>query len=82
MLTQRGNVMLVLSRRVGEAIVVGGNIRILVLSVTGSSVRIGVQAPRSVTVHREEVLAQAGELPADLAEHPEGEPRSRHGQHR
>lgn len=74
--------MLVLSRRVGEAIVVGGNIRILVLSVTGSSVRIGVKAPRAVTVHREEVLAQAGELPPELAQDPEGEPRSRHGHRR
>lgn len=50
--------MLVLSRRIGEAIVVGGNIRIVVLSVTGSSVRFGVEAPRSISVHREEVLKQ------------------------
>ncbi|MEM9384986.1 MAG: carbon storage regulator CsrA [Pseudomonadota bacterium] len=50
--------MLVLSRRIGEAIVVGGNIRIVVLSVTGNSVRFGVEAPRSISVHREEVLKQ------------------------
>ncbi|MEO0972321.1 MAG: carbon storage regulator CsrA [Pseudomonadota bacterium] len=54
--------MLVLSRRIGEAIVVGGNIRIVVLSVTGNSVRFGVEAPRAISVHREEVLKQIDDL--------------------
>ncbi len=65
--------MLVLSRRIGEAIVVGGNIRIVVLSVTGNSVRFGVEAPRSISVHREEVLKQI-----DLDEDLEPPAKSRH----
>ena len=47
--------MLVLSRRSGEAIVIGGNIRLTVVAVKGDRVRIGIAAPSSVTVDREEV---------------------------
>lgn len=47
--------MLILTRRVGENIVVGDDIVISVMEVRGDAVRIGIQAPRSVTVHREEV---------------------------
>jgi carbon storage regulator len=73
--------MLVLSRRVGEAIVVGGNIRIVVLSVTGNSVRFGVEAPRAISVHREEVLQRAA-LPGDAElQGPDAElPTKRQGQ--
>jgi carbon storage regulator len=48
--------VLVLSRRVGETIVVGDDVRVTVLDVRGDVVRIGVDAPRSVRVHRQEVL--------------------------
>ena len=47
--------MLILSRRVGENIVVGDDIVLSVLEVRGDTVRIGIHAPRSVSVHREEV---------------------------
>ena len=47
--------MLVLSRRADETIVVGDGIRITVLDVRGDKVRIGVDAPQDVSVHREEV---------------------------
>ena len=47
--------MLILTRRVGENVIVGDDIVISVLEVRGDAVRIGVQAPRSVSVHREEV---------------------------
>jgi carbon storage regulator len=47
--------MLILSRRIGEAIVVNDNIRILILSASGGTVRRGNEAPRQVEVHREEV---------------------------
>lgn len=47
--------MLILSRRVGENIVVGDDIMLSVLEVRGDTVRIGIHAPRSVSVHREEV---------------------------
>ena len=47
--------MLILTRRVGESIVVGDDIVITVFEVRGDSVRIGIEAPRTVKVHREEV---------------------------
>ena len=47
--------MLILTRRVGESIVIGDDIVVTVVEVRGDSVRIGVRAPRSVDVHREEV---------------------------
>lgn len=53
--------MLVLSRRVGESIVIGENITVTVLEVRGDVVRVGVDAPRSVSVHREEVLRELEE---------------------
>lgn len=48
--------MLVLTRRVGEAITIGDHIAVTVLEKTGSFVRLGVQAPKSYAVHRLEVL--------------------------
>lgn len=50
--------MLVLSRRVGESVVVGDEVTITVLEVRGDVVRVGIAAPRSVTVHRAELLAE------------------------
>lgn len=50
--------MLVLSRRVGESVVVGDDIAITVLEVRGDIVRIGIDAPRDVKVHRAELLAE------------------------
>jgi carbon storage regulator len=50
--------MLVLSRRVGESVVVGDDVTITVLEVRGDVVRIGIDAPRSVSVHRAELLAE------------------------
>lgn len=50
--------MLVLSRRANQAIVIGPDIVVRVLDIRGDQVRIGVDAPRSVAVHREEVAAE------------------------
>ncbi len=47
--------MLILTRRPGEAVIVGDNVRIAVLDIRGNQVRLGVEAPREVAVHREEV---------------------------
>ena len=47
--------MLILSRRVGESVVIGEDISITVLRVKGNQVRLGVNAPKSVAVQREEV---------------------------
>ena len=53
--------MLVLSRRVGESIVIGDDVRVTVLEVRGDVVRVGIKAPRAVTVHREELLRELEE---------------------
>lgn len=47
--------MLILTRRVGETLVIGDNVTVTVLGVRGNQVRIGVNAPKNVTVHREEI---------------------------
>ena len=47
--------MLILTRRVGEKIVIGEEIKITLLGVAGRQIKIGVDAPRSIVVHREEV---------------------------
>jgi carbon storage regulator len=49
--------MLVLSRRVGESLVIGDDITLTVIEVRGDTVRLGVDAPRHVRVHRAEVIA-------------------------
>lgn len=48
--------MLVLSRRPGESIMIGSDVVVTVLEVSGETVRIGVRAPREIAVHREEVF--------------------------
>jgi carbon storage regulator len=48
--------MLILTRRTGERIRIGDSVTVAVLGVHGNQVRIGVEAPRELTVHREEVL--------------------------
>ena len=47
--------MLILTRRVGETLMIGDNVTVTVLGVRGNQVRIGVNAPKDVTVHREEI---------------------------
>ena len=47
--------MLILTRRVGETLMIGDNVTVTVLGIKGSQVRLGVNAPRDVSVHREEI---------------------------
>ena len=47
--------MLILTRRVGETLMIGDNVTVTVLGVKGNQVRIGVNAPKDVAVHREEI---------------------------
>ena len=47
--------MLILTRRVGETVMIGDQVTVTVLSVNGNQVRIGVNAPKNIEVHREEV---------------------------
>jgi carbon storage regulator len=68
--------MLVLTRKEGEAVVIDGDIRIKVLEVKGGQVKLGIDAPLSVTVHREEIYQRILEenqraalvAPADLSD--------------
>lgn len=64
--------MLILTRRVGESLVIGDNVNVTVLGVKGNQVRIGVNAPKDVSVHREEIYQriqdeQAGGGPAGVS---------------
>jgi len=47
--------MLILTRRIGEKIIINDNVTVEILMVKGAQVRLGVNAPKSVTVHREEI---------------------------
>jgi carbon storage regulator len=47
--------MLILSRRVGETLVIGDEVTVTVLGIKGNQVRIGIKAPQDVSVHREEI---------------------------
>ena len=68
--------MLILARKVGEAIAISDDIKIRVVDIKGGQVRLGVEAPSNVAVHREEIYLRileenrraAMEAPADLAE--------------
>ena len=48
--------MLILTRRVGESVVIGEDVTVTVLGVKGNQVRIGINAPKTVAVHREEIF--------------------------
>lgn len=48
-------IMLILTRRIGETLIVGDDVNITVLGVKGNQVRIGINAPKDVSVHREEI---------------------------
>ena len=60
--------MLMLTRRVGESLMIGDDVTITVLGVKGNQVRIGVNAPKEVAVHREEILNRIEEAAAAESE--------------
>ncbi len=57
--------MLILTRRVGETLMVGDDVTVTVLGVKGNQVRIGVNAPKDVSVHREEIYQRIQKEKAD-----------------
>lgn len=73
--------MLILTRRTGETVMIGNEITLTILGVKGNQVRIGINAPKNVPVHREEIYErikrelQGGEVDGNVAEEP---PTTRH----
>ncbi len=61
--------MLILTRKLGEAIAIGDNIRLVILDIKGRQVRIGVQAPRQTKVYREELYQTIVEQNRQAASH-------------
>lgn len=60
--------MLVLSRKVGETLVISDNIRLTIVSLGAGRVKIGIEAPREIAVHREELVADAIPAPDVIVE--------------
>ena len=64
--------MLILTRRVGETVMIGDDVTITVLGVKGNQVRVGINAPKHVAVHREEIYERIKrERLNDGTDHPE-----------
>ncbi len=59
--------MLILTRGIGETVTIGHNVRVTILSVKGSQIRIGIEAPKDVRVLREEIVDSGSETPAEEA---------------
>ena len=53
--------MLVLARKVGQSIIINDNVEVLVIEVRGDQVRLGIEAPRTIPVHRKELVEQIRE---------------------
>ena len=68
--------MLILTRRVGERLMIGDDIAVTVLGVKGNQVRIGVNAPRDVAVHREEIYERIKRERAEQASQAGADPDS------
>jgi carbon storage regulator len=67
--SREGESMLVLTRRVGETVVIDGDIRVTVVAIQGDKIRLGFVAPESVTVDREEIHQRRGSLTEAVPHH-------------
>jgi carbon storage regulator len=63
--------MLILTRRVGETLMIGNDVTVTVLGVKGNQVRVGINAPKNVAVHREEIYER---IKREQQGEPNGEP--------
>ena len=68
--------MLILTRRVGETLMIGDSVTVTILGVKGNQVRVGITAPKDVAVHREEIFQRIGKESAPGADLPGDEPGS------
>lgn len=64
--------MLILTRRVGESLMIGDDVSVTILGVKGNQVRVGVNAPRDVAVHREEIYERIKREQMEQSTAPEG----------
>lgn len=67
--------MLILTRRVGETVMIGNDITVTVLGVKGNQVRIGVNAPKDVAVHREEIYERIRREDSESSPQPSSGPK-------
>jgi carbon storage regulator len=63
-----GSAMLILTRRVGETLMIGDSVTVTILGVKGNQVRVGITAPKDVAVHREEIFQRIGKEAAHAGE--------------
>lgn len=59
--------MLALTRKKGESIIIGDNIEVVILGIQGDQVKLGIEAPKSISVHRHEIYQQIQEANKDAA---------------